>query len=153
MSPPHVAGSHSAPEAASVSAAQTCVDEARVQEHAVSAGLQEPPYRLNCPLEPAPSSGSPPYQTAWQKDCRQLPAQDGRRFLEFASVSPEDQGNYTCVHQGNSTASYTLRLIVEGTYKCTGPALYVVRGQTCTKGFKAWPDAGPEGLVACSQRR
>lgn len=103
-------------EAPSVCAAQPCVDEARVRERAVSAGPQEPPYRLHCPLEPAPSPGSPLLRTAWQKDCRQLPAQDGRAYLEFASVSVEDQGNYTCVRQGNSTASFTLRLTVEGKY-------------------------------------
>lgn len=106
----------SAVEPPCVSAAQTCVDEARVQQHVVSVGPQEPPYRLTCPLEPALSLGSPLFRTAWQKDCRQLPAQDGKAYLEFASVSLEDQGNYTCVHQGNSSASFTLRLTVEGTY-------------------------------------
>lgn len=105
-------------------AAQACVDEARVQEHVVSAGPQEPPYRLNCPLEPP----SPLSKPTWQKDCRRLPAQDGEPFLDFASVRLEDQGNYTCVRQGNSSASFTQRLVVQGTSKRTFPALHFVRG-------------------------
>lgn len=164
MAPPHNTttppGFHSAAEPPSVSAAQTCVDEARVQEHAVSVGPQEPPYRLNCPLEPAPSSGSPLFQTAWQKDCRQLPAQNGKPYLEFASVSLEDQGNYTCVPQGNSTASYTLRLTVEGTYRCTVPPLGVSADRrTPARRCLASPPAPPglilamKASVVCSQRR
>lgn len=109
----------------SLFAAQTCVDETRVQEYVVAEGPQEPPYRLNCPLEPP----SPLVKPVWQKDCHQLPAQDGKANLDFASVGLEDQANYTCLHQGNSTASFTLRLVVKGTYKCTFPPLHFVRGQ------------------------
>lgn len=119
----------SAAEPPSVSAAQACVDEARVQEHAVSAGPQVPPYRLNCPLGPAPP------QTAWLKGCRQLPAEYGKPYLEFSSVSLEDRGNYTCVLQGDSTASFTLRLTVEGTYGCAVPPypfLLGVKGESQT---------------------
>lgn len=75
-------------------------------------GPQEPPYRLNCP----PLTPGPPL---WQKDCRPLPAQEGKAYLEFASFTLEDQGNYTCVARGNSTASSTIRLIVTGTYDAT----------------------------------
>lgn len=101
----------------SLFAAQSCVDESRVQEHVVAAGPQEPPYRLNCPLEPP----SALFKPAWQKDCRHLPEQDGKAHLDFASVSLEDQGNYTCVHQGNSMASFTQHLLVKGACKYAFP--------------------------------
>lgn len=92
------------------------MDENRVKEEVLFAGQQEPPYRLSCPLELGPSLNSPLLKLAWQKDCQPLPTQDGKAYLEFANLSLEDQGNYTCVHQGNSTASFTVRLIVKGTY-------------------------------------
>uniref|UniRef100_H2U6V5 Single immunoglobulin and toll-interleukin 1 receptor (TIR) domain n=1 Tax=Takifugu rubripes TaxID=31033 RepID=H2U6V5_TAKRU len=110
-----------------LAAAQSCVDESRVQEHVVAAGPQEPPYRLNCPLEPP----SPLFKPAWQKDCRRLPGQDGKAYLDFASVSLEDQGNYTCVHQGNSSASFTQRLLVKES-SCTKAPVFKPNGNVTT---------------------
>lgn len=92
------------------------MDESRVKEEVLFAGQQEPPYQLNCPLELGPSPSSPLLKLAWQKDCQQLSTQGGKAYLEFATLSFEDQGNYTCMHQGNSTASFTVRLIVKGTH-------------------------------------
>ncbi|XP_040893977.1 single Ig IL-1-related receptor [Toxotes jaculatrix] len=89
--------------------AQTCVDESKFKEQVLYVGQQEPPYRLNCPLEPFQS------RMTWQKDCQELHNQVGKTYLEFANLNLEDQGNYTCVQQGNSTstASFTVRLIVK----------------------------------------
>ncbi|XP_070686256.1 single Ig IL-1-related receptor [Pempheris klunzingeri] len=96
-----------------VAAAEACVDESRFKEQVLYVGPQGPPYRLNCPLElPRPRS-SPQLNLTWQKDCQQLLAPEGKAYLEFASVSSEDQGNYTCMQQGNGTASFTVRLIVK----------------------------------------
>lgn len=88
------------------------MDESRFKEQVLYVGQQGPPHRLNCPLELVP----PQLKLTWQKDCQQLPAQDGKAFLEFGSLSLEDQGNYTCMQQDNSTASFTVRLIVKGKY-------------------------------------
>ncbi|XP_026166852.1 single Ig IL-1-related receptor [Mastacembelus armatus] len=93
-----------------VTAAQTCVDESRFKEQVLYAGQQWPPYQLNCSLEP---QSSPQIQLTWQKDCQQLPSLYGRTYLEFSSLSLEDQGNYTCMQQSNSTASFTVRLTVK----------------------------------------
>lgn len=90
--------------------AQSCVDESRFKEQLLYVGQQRPPYRLNCPLEPQ-SSVQP--QLTWQKDCQPLPTQGGKAYLEFASLTLQDQGNYTCMQQSNSTASFTVRLIVK----------------------------------------
>ncbi|XP_078113305.1 single Ig IL-1-related receptor isoform X2 [Sander vitreus] len=90
--------------------AQTCVNESRFKEQVLYVGQQGPPYRLNCPLEP---QSSPQPKLTWQKDCHQLSTQEGKDYLEFASLSLQDQGNYTCMQQGNSTASFTVRLIVK----------------------------------------
>lgn len=79
-------------------------------------GQHGPPYRLNCPLEVVRPRSSPQPRLIWQKDCQQLLAQEGKAHLEFTSLSLGDQGNYTCVQQGNSTASFTVRLIVKGKY-------------------------------------
>lgn len=96
--------------------AQICVDVTKVKEQVIFEGPQRPPYQIKCPLEPVESSGPPLLQLAWQKDCQQLHAQKGKSYLEFANISLEDQGNYTCMHQGNNTVSFTVRLIVKGTY-------------------------------------
>ena len=93
------------------------MDESRFKEQVLYVGQQEPPYRLNCSLEPVPPQGSSQLQLTWQKDCQQLLAHDGKAYLEFTSLSSEDQGNYTCMQQqGNSSASFTVRLIVKGKY-------------------------------------
>uniref|UniRef100_UPI0037E96208 single Ig IL-1-related receptor n=1 Tax=Semicossyphus pulcher TaxID=241346 RepID=UPI0037E96208 len=94
-------------------AAQTCVDESRFKEQVVFVGQQGPPYQLNCPLELVTTQNSSQLKLSWQKDCQQLLAQEGKAYLQFASLGVEDQGNYTCMQQGNSTASYTVHLIVK----------------------------------------
>ncbi|XP_019109540.2 single Ig IL-1-related receptor [Larimichthys crocea] len=94
-------------------AAQSCVDESRFKEQVLYVGQQWPPYRLNCPLELVQSQSSPQLKLTWQKDCQQFPTQEGKAYVEFASLSFQDQGNYTCVQQGNSTTSSTVRLIVK----------------------------------------
>lgn len=92
--------------------AQACVNESRFKEQVLYLG-QQPPYQLNCPLPVQPQS-SPQVQLTWQKDCQQIHSQEGKTYLEFASLSLEDQGNYTCIQQGNNTASFTVRLIIKG---------------------------------------
>lgn len=92
---------------------QTCVDESRFKEQLLFVGRQEPPYRLQCPLEPVQSQSSPQIQLTWLKNCEQLHNQEGKTYLDFGNFSLEDQGNYTCLQQGNSTATYTVRLIVK----------------------------------------
>lgn len=109
----HPQGKHDCKPAFSLFVAQSCVDESRFKEQLLYVGQQRPPYRLNCPLEPQ-SSVQP--QLTWQKDCQPLPTQGGKAYLEFASLTLQDQGNYTCMQQSNSTASFTVRLIVKGKY-------------------------------------
>lgn len=94
--------------------AQTCVDESRFKEQVLYVGQQGPPYQLNCPLQPVQPQSSPQIQLTWQKDCQQIHSQEGKTYLEFASLSLEDQGNYTCIQQGNNTASFTVCLIIKG---------------------------------------
>lgn len=81
--------------------AQSCVDSGSVSEQVLFAGEQFPPFRLQCPLDPAPQS------LTWLKDCVQMDPQK----VEFLTVSLDDQGDYTCVNGNNS--SYTVRLIVK----------------------------------------
>ncbi|KAK2917749.1 single Ig IL-1-related receptor isoform X1 [Channa argus] len=100
--------------------AQTCVDESRYREQVLYVGQQKPPYNLSCPLEPLQPQNTPQIQLIWQKDCQQIPSQEGKTYLEFASFSYEDQGNYTCMQQGNTTASFTVHLIVKE-FQCSKP--------------------------------
>ncbi|XP_068578551.1 single Ig IL-1-related receptor [Cebidichthys violaceus] len=109
--------------------AQSCVDESRFKEQVLYVGQQGPPYRLKCPLEPQ-SSLRP--QLTWQKDCQQLPAQVGKAYLEFDKLTLQDQGNYTCMQQSNSTASFTVRLIV--------------KESQCSKAPEFEPNGGSNGL-------
>ncbi|XP_037624130.1 single Ig IL-1-related receptor [Sebastes umbrosus] len=116
--------------------AQSCVDESRFKEQVLHVGRQEPPYRLSCPLEPR---SSPQPKLTWQKDCQPLLTQEGKAYLEFTSLSLDDQGNYTCVQQGNSTASFTVRLIVKESqcskapeFKSKGGELWNIEGSTET---------------------
>lgn len=88
-------------ETTSLVIAQTCVDRGRFTEKVLIAGDQFPPYRLQCPLYP-------PSKT-WLKDCVELGSKT-ESYLEFVSVSVEDQANYTCV---KGKLSYTVNLIVK----------------------------------------
>lgn len=94
--------------------AQTCVDGSELKEQVLY--VKQLPYRLNCPLE---LQSSPQPKLTWQRNCQQLPTQENKTYLEFSSLSSEDQGNYTCTQQGNSTASFTVRLVVKESL-CSG---------------------------------
>ncbi|KAK2842378.1 hypothetical protein Q5P01_012578 [Channa striata] len=100
--------------------AQTCVDESRYKEQVLSVGQQGPPFHLNCPLQPLQPQNASQIQLIWQKDCQQIHSQEGKTYLEFASLGLEDQGNYTCMLKGNSTASFTVHLIVKE-FQCSKP--------------------------------
>lgn len=73
----------------------------------------KPPYRLNCPLE---LQSSPQPKLSWLMNCQGLLTQEDKTYVEFSNLSLANQGNYTCMQQGNSTASFTVRLIVKGEY-------------------------------------
>lgn len=90
------------------------MDEGSFQEQVLYVGQQEPPYRLNCPLVSGESPSFPDSSLTWLKDCQQHDNQQGKAYLEFGSLSLEDQGNYTCKQNSNSTASFTVHLIVKG---------------------------------------
>ncbi|KAK5619489.1 hypothetical protein CRENBAI_013874 [Crenichthys baileyi] len=90
-----------------------CVDESMFKEQVVYLGQQGPSFVLQCPLQTLQPQSFPQTLFTWQKDCQQLQNQEGKAFLEFSSISLQDQGNYTCMQQGNSTASFTVRLTVK----------------------------------------
>ncbi|XP_012735732.2 single Ig IL-1-related receptor isoform X1 [Fundulus heteroclitus] len=92
---------------------QTCVDESRLKEQVVYLGQQRPSFVLQCPLQGHQPESFPQTLLTWQKDCQELQNQEGKPFLEFSSISLEDKGNYTCMRQGNSTTSFTVRLVVK----------------------------------------
>ncbi|XP_068595575.1 single Ig IL-1-related receptor [Brachionichthys hirsutus] len=97
-----------------LAAAETCVDVSPFKEQVFYLGQHSPAYRLDCPLEPPQLLDAPRLNMNWLKGCQQLPDREGKAFLEFANLTLEDQGNYTCVlHQGNTTASFTVGLIVK----------------------------------------
>ncbi|XP_018521926.1 single Ig IL-1-related receptor [Lates calcarifer] len=125
-----------------VTVAETCVDESRFKEQVVYVGL---PYRLNCPLESFQPQTSPQSQLTWQKDCQQLQNQEGKAYLEFTSLNLEDQGNYTCVQQGNSTASITVRLIVKESQCSKPPEFKPSRGLS-----RLWGDVGSTAKLNCT---
>ncbi|XP_051236671.1 single Ig IL-1-related receptor [Dicentrarchus labrax] len=118
--------------------AQTCVDESRFKEQVLYVGQQGPPYQLNCPLEPQ-------LTLTWQKDCQQLLTQEGKAYVEFASLSSEDQGNYTCMQQGNSTASFTVRLIVKESQCSKAPDFKPDGGLT-----RLWSNVGSTEILNCT---
>lgn len=128
-----------------LAAAQNCVDESRFKEQVLYVGQQEPPYRLNCSLELAQQQSSPQFNLTWQKDCQQLLAQDGKAYLEFTSLSLEDQGNYTCVLQSNSTASFTVRLIVKESQCAKAPEFRPNRGL-----ISLWRNVGSSVKLNCT---
>ncbi|XP_073327513.1 single Ig IL-1-related receptor isoform X1 [Pagrus major] len=126
-------------------AAQTCVDESRFKEQVLYVGQQTPPYRLNCPLELVQPQSSPQLKLTWQKDCQQLVAQEGKASLEFSSLSLEDQGNYTCMRQDNSTASFTVRLIVKESQCSKAPEFKPNGGLT-----RLWRNVGSSVILNCT---
>lgn len=90
------------------------MNKSRFKEQVLYERQHGPSYSLQCPLQPVQSQNAPVVQLTWLKDCQQLPKQVGKTSLEFSNISLKDQGNYTCIHQGNDTASFTVRLIVKG---------------------------------------
>ncbi|XP_071376301.1 single Ig IL-1-related receptor [Centroberyx affinis] len=134
--------------------AQTCVDEQRLKEQVVYVG-RGAAYRLNCPLAPALPQTSQ-LQLTWLKDCVQLPGPsaspaqapltvEGRAFLDFPSLSFKDQGNYTCVDRGNSTASFTVRLIIKESQCFKAPEFKPNGGLT-----RLWGDLGSVLKLNCT---
>ncbi|XP_028285827.1 single Ig IL-1-related receptor [Parambassis ranga] len=121
---------------------QTCVDESRFKDQVLFVGPQGPPYRLQCPLE---SQGSPQIQSTWQKDCQLIHSQTGKTYLEFASLSEKDTGNYTCMPQGNSTASFTVRLLVKESRCSKAPEFKPSGGLT-----KLWRNVGSTVKLNCT---
>ncbi|KAF7658626.1 hypothetical protein LDENG_00009890 [Lucifuga dentata] len=132
--------------------AQSCVDEGRFKEQVLYVG-QGPPYRLYCPLD----QPHPQFQLTWLKDCLQLPGsslfspapdliiQEGSAFLEFPSLSFMDQGNYTCMDRGNSTASFTVRLTVKESQCSKAPEYKPDGGLT-----KLWGSMGSSVKLNCT---
>nr|QQD79860.1 single Ig IL-1R-related protein [Trachinotus ovatus] len=128
-----------------LTAAQTCVDESRFKEQVLYVRPQGPPYRLHCPLEPFQTQSSPHPQLIWQKDCQPLHNQEGRAYLEFIDLNVEDQGNYTCLQKDNSTASFTVRLIVKES-QCSKPPEFQPNGDL--NGL--WRDVGSTVKLNCT---
>lgn len=87
------------------------MDESRFKEQVAYLG---PSYVLQCPLQTLQPQSLPRSLWTWQKDCQPLQNQEGNAFLKFSSIRLEDQGNYTCTQHGNSTPSFTVRLVVKG---------------------------------------
>uniref|UniRef100_A0A665UQQ9 Single immunoglobulin and toll-interleukin 1 receptor (TIR) domain n=2 Tax=Echeneis naucrates TaxID=173247 RepID=A0A665UQQ9_ECHNA len=122
-----------------LSAAQTCVNDSRSKEQVAYVGPQQPPYRVNCPLEPFQP------QLTWLKDSQQLQNQDGKAYLEFINLKAEDQGNYTCMQQGNGTASFTVCLIVKES-KCSKAPEFQPDGELTG----LWEDVGAAVKLNCT---
>lgn len=93
---------------------QSCVNERSFKDQVLYIGQHGSSYSLQCPLQSVQSQNEPKIQLTWLKDCQQLSKQVGKASLEFSSISLKDKGNYTCILQGNSTLSFTVRLIVKG---------------------------------------
>ncbi|XP_029010051.1 single Ig IL-1-related receptor [Betta splendens] len=125
-------------------AAQTCVDEGRFKEQRVHVGQQAPPYQLDCPLQPVQPEG-PRIQFTWQKDCKQIRGPLGETFLEFANIRSEDEGNYTCTQPGNSSASFTVHLIVKE-LQCSEPPEFKPRSGLTT----LWVNVGSSVSMNCT---
>ncbi|XP_069019100.1 single Ig IL-1-related receptor [Embiotoca jacksoni] len=124
---------------------QTCVNESMFKEQVVFMGQQGPPYQLQCPLHPAQPQRPPQTQLTWQKDCLPLHSQEGKTYLEFASLSLEDQGNYTCMQHGNNTASFTVQLIVKESQCSKAPEFKPNGGLT-----ELWRNVGSKVTLNCT---
>ncbi|XP_017261123.1 single Ig IL-1-related receptor [Kryptolebias marmoratus] len=124
---------------------QSCVNDSRFKEQVLYVGQRGPSYSLQCPLQPGRSQSVSEIQFAWLKDCQQLPKHLGKTSLEFSSVSLEDQGNYTCVQQGNGTASFTVRLIVKESLCAKAPEFKPNGSPT-----KLWRNVGSAARLSCT---
>ncbi|XP_041794322.1 single Ig IL-1-related receptor [Chelmon rostratus] len=128
-----------------LAAAQPCVNESRFKEQVLYVGQQGPPYRLTCPVELVQPLSSPRLNLTWRKDCQLLLGQEGKPYLEFASLSLENQGNYTCTQQGNSTSSFTVRLIVKESQCSKAPQFKPDGGVT-----RLWKNVGSTAQLNCT---
>ncbi|XP_029952648.1 single Ig IL-1-related receptor [Salarias fasciatus] len=124
---------------------QSCVDESRFQERVIYLGKEELPYRLQCPLDPAQLKGVEETQLTWQKDCQQLLNREGKTYLEFATLRLEDQGNYTCILDGNSTSTFTVHLTVKDSPCSKAPEFKPKGGLT-----RLWGIVGSAVTLNCS---
>ncbi|CAL8373435.1 unnamed protein product [Arctogadus glacialis] len=103
-----------------------CVNSEHFEERVVYVG-EGTGYRLKCPLAawlgvriPDSQPGGQKGAVTWLRDCRELPPPPppGRSdpgpgpFLEFPTLGPEDQGNYTCLLP-DSHISFTVHLLVK----------------------------------------
>ncbi|XP_057692678.1 single Ig IL-1-related receptor [Corythoichthys intestinalis] len=122
---------------------QECTDAARFEERTLYTGQQNPPYRLSCSFPQ--TSGDPQPKPTWLKDCQPLGAQQGNSYLEFANISLEDGGNYTCFQPGNSTALFTVRLIVKAS-KCSRAPEFQLNEVT----RKVWAKMGSTVNLNCT---
>ncbi|CAN9499399.1 unnamed protein product [Ophioblennius macclurei] len=127
------------------SVGQTCVNEGSFKEQVLDLGKQVLPYRLECPLDPAQLKGFPQTQLTWQKDCQPFRNQEGKTYLEFATLSLEDQGNYTCIRDGNGTSTFTVRLIVKDSQCAKAPEFKPEGGLTTI-----WRNVGSSVTLNCS---
>lgn len=128
-------------------AAQTCVDGSSFKEQVVYVGQRGPSYKLSCPLEFSQGQSPTKLNLTWQKNCQPLLAQEGKAYLEFSSLSFEDQGNYTCTQQGSSTASFTVHLIVKES-QCSIPPEFEPDGSLTT----LWRAVGSTVTLNCTAR-
>ncbi|XP_035762976.1 single Ig IL-1-related receptor isoform X3 [Neolamprologus brichardi] len=119
---------------------QTCVDESRFKEQAAFVGH---PYQLQCPLKIVQSTSQT--QLTWQKDCVQLPTNESKIYLDFNSLSLEDQGNYTCKQQSNSTVTFTVRLLVKES-QCSKAPEFKPKGGSTT----LWENVGSTVKLNCT---
>ncbi|XP_034540990.1 single Ig IL-1-related receptor [Notolabrus celidotus] len=126
-------------------AAQTCSDGSKFSEQVAYVGQHEPPYQLRCPLEVLQPQNSSQLLLSWQKDCQPLLDQEGKAYLQFTSLRVEDQGNYTCVQQGNNTASFRVHLIVKEFLCSKAPEFKPNGGPT-----RLWGTEGSSVKLNCS---
>lgn len=129
----------------SLAVGQTCVDGSGFKEQVLYLGKEKLPYRLQCPLDPAQLNGFPQTQLTWQKDCQQFHNQEGKPYLEFTTLSLEDQGNYTCIRDGNGTSKFTVRLIVKD-FQCSKAPEFKPNGGPA----KLWRNVGSAVTLNCT---
>uniref|UniRef100_A0A3P9ITG1 Single immunoglobulin and toll-interleukin 1 receptor (TIR) domain n=1 Tax=Oryzias latipes TaxID=8090 RepID=A0A3P9ITG1_ORYLA len=124
---------------------QSCVNESQFEEQVVYVGQRALPYRLQCPLKSVPPQSSAQIQITWLKDCREFPSQVTQTFLDFPSIRFEDEGNYTCVVQDNSTAPFTVHLRVKESQCAKPPEFKPSEGSS-----KLWGRVGSAVKLNCT---